>query len=455
MGKKPQGKGAAKKGGAANGSAAQAPKKADDWEALLDAAIEQKAAQVAPAATASAHGSAASAAADSDLRPTVASLAIKPLSQDPVPAEPKTQTEPPSVPLDHIFLGGKFPEGRIVEYAQVENAFRTTDEEVRARDRAMGTRIQDLRKAGEIHRQVRAYARKVAQPGVKLIDVANTIENSVRRLTRHTDLKGGIAFPTGLSLNHCAAHWTPMPGDVKTTLGKDDVLKIDFGVQVNGAIIDSAFTVHHNPQYDNLVQGVKAATDAGIREAGIDARFDEIGAAIQEVMESYEVELKGRTYGVKPIRNLCGHSIEPYRIHGSKSVPIVKGGDQTRMEEGELYAIETFGSTGKGWVSEGPENSHFMRNWELRGQPAIRLERSQQLLKTIEKRFGTLAFCQRYLEYYSETRYQNALRNLVDLGVLTAHPPLVDIPGSYTAQFENTILLRPTCKEIMSGGDDY
>lgn len=39
----------------------------------------------------------------------------------------------------------------------------------------------------------------------------------------------------------------------------------------------------------------------------------EIGAAIQEVMESYEVELDGKTYPVKSIRNLNGHSISPYR----------------------------------------------------------------------------------------------------------------------------------------------
>ena len=41
-----------------------------------------------------------------------------------------------------------------------------------------------------------------------------------------------------------------------------------------------------------------------------------------------------------------GHSIEPYCIHAGKSVPIVKGGDQTRMEEGEQFAIETFGVAG-------------------------------------------------------------------------------------------------------------
>ena len=51
-------------------------------------------------------------------------------------------------------------------------------------------------------------------------------------------------------------------------------------------------------------------------------------------MESYEVELNGKTYQVKPIRNLNGHSIGQYRIHAGKTVPIVKGGEATRMEVG-------------------------------------------------------------------------------------------------------------------------
>ena len=37
-------------------------------------------------------------------------------------------------------------------------------------------------------------------------------------------------------------------------------------------------------------------------------------------------------FAVKSIRNLNGHSIAPYQIHAGKTVPIVKGGDATRME---------------------------------------------------------------------------------------------------------------------------
>ena len=74
--------------------------------------------------------------------------------------------------------------------------------------------------------------------------------------------------------------------------------------------------------------------------------------ANNQVMESYEVTINGVTYPVKSVRNLNGHSIGPYQIHGGKSVPMAKGGESTRMEEGEFYAIETFGSTGRGWVVE-------------------------------------------------------------------------------------------------------
>lgn len=37
----------------------------------------------------------------------------------------------------------------------------------------------------------------------------------------------------------------------------------------------------------------------------------------------------------------------------------------------------------------------------------------------------------------------------------TPYPPLCDIKGSYTAQYEHTLLLKPSGKEVLSRGDDY
>ena len=48
-----------------------------------------------------------------------------------------------------------------------------------------------------------------------------------------------------------------------------------------------------------------------------------------------------------------------------------------------------------------------------------------------------------------------ALKNLVDYGFVRAYPPLCDQVGCFTAQYEHTILLKPTCKEVVSRGFDY
>lgn len=124
------------------------------------------------------------------------------------------------------------------------------------------------------------------------------------------------------------------------------------------------------------------------------------------------------------------------------------------MEEGEFYAIETFGSTGKGMVHDDMETSHYMKNFDA-GFVPLRVARSKQLLGVIDKNFGTLAFCRRWLDRLGQTRYLLALKDLCDRGLIDPYPPLCDVKGSYTAQYEHTILLRPTCKEVLSRGDDY
>jgi methionyl aminopeptidase len=228
-----------------------------------------------------------------------------------------------------------------------------------------------------------------------------------------------------------------------------------------GRIIDSAFTMTFDDKYDKLLEAVRESTYTGIKEAGIDVRLCDIGAAIEEVMESYEVEIDGKTYPVKCIRNLNGHSIAPYHIHGGKTVPIVRNNDETKMEEGEFFAIETFGSTGRGQVWEDGECSHYMKEFDAPHVPLryFNVEKSipkaKALLNTINKNFGTLPFCRRYLDRVGETKYLIGLKSLVDSGIVNEYPPLVDIKGCYTAQFEHTFLLRPTCKEILSRGDDY
>jgi methionyl aminopeptidase len=265
---------------------------------------------------------------------------------------------------------------------------------------------------------------------MKIMDICNEIEASNERLIEANGLLAGKAFPTGASLNHVAAHWTPNIGD-ETVLQYDDIMKIDYGTHIRGIMTDCAFSVSFNPEYDELLKAVKAATETGIKAAGIDARLGEIGAEIQETMESYEVTIKGKTYPVKPCRNLSGHSMEPYIIHAGKSVHIVKTANTPKMEEGEQYAVETFGSTGEGYVRGEGECSHYMRVPDAPKVP-LRNPNARKLFSIICKEFGTLAFARKWLEPHFPN-HGAYLNQLVQAGLVRDYPPLVDKPGSMTA----------------------
>jgi methionyl aminopeptidase len=100
----------------------------------------------------------------------------------------------------------------------------------------------------------------------------------------------------------------------------------------------------------------------------------------------------------------------------------------------------------------------------------FRLTSAKALLKTINKNFGTLPFCRRYLDRLGESKYLLAVRvlsllllhfhililtpqlnHLVSQGIVEDYLPLYDQRGSMTAQFVRFIRpLRIERRELMS-----
>lgn len=331
----------------------------------------------------------------------------------------RAQTAPPSILLSQLFPNGNYPKGEEVEYKN-DNRYRTTNEEKHHLDNLNSDFLSDYRQAAETHRQVRQWAQKTIKPGQTLTSIATGIEDSVRHLVGQSGLSegssllAGMGFPTGLNLDSTAAHYSPNAG-CKLILQQHNVLKVDIGVHVNGRIVDSAFTMSFDPKYDPLLAAVKDATDTGVREAGIDVRLGELGRLIQETMESYECEIDGTVYPIKAIRNLSGHTILPYSIHGTKSVPIVKTNDMTKMEEGDVFAIETFGSTGNGYCHDEGECSHYALRADA-PKVDLHLSSAKSLLAVIKKNFGTLPFCRRYLDRIGQEKYLLGVRAFPSLG---------------------------------------
>ena len=132
-------------------------------------------------------------------------------------------------------------------------------------------------KAGQIAREAKEYAKPLIKPGVKLLELADNIENFIKTSG------GEIAFPVNLSLNEIAAHHVPAWNET-LTLGGKDILKVDIGVHINGYIADTAFTVSFNPEYHNLIKASQEALDNAIKIIKPGVTLAEIGKTIQSFL---------------------------------------------------------------------------------------------------------------------------------------------------------------------------
>ncbi len=315
--------------------------------------------------------------------------------------------------------------------------------------------IGSLELAGNIHKEVRRQLQPYLKPGIKLVDIAKIIEVKTMEISnKDKSIYGGIGFPALLSLNECAAHYHPKSTQNNMVLKESDVLKIDYGTEVNGWIIDSAHTISFDPIYDSLLEAVKEATYNGIKTARIDADIYDWGIANKEIMESYEITLNGKTIPIKAITNLGGHNIKNGIIHGGMFLPCAdirnKMGENYRFTEG-VYAIETFGSTGSNIVKEYGENTLYRINPDLKQIPS----QNKQMYKLIESNFKTLPFTDRYIEIFNINNWKSQLNTLVKNKILYGYPPLTIENGAYAAQYEHTVYIGMDKTTVFSNGMDY
>ncbi len=318
--------------------------------------------------------------------------------------------------------------------------------------------IYDIRKAAECHKLVRYQLQNYIKPGMKIFDICNFIENNVCTNFNENNLKAGIGFPVGYSINNIIAHDTATPDDNRI-LNYDDVVKIDYGTHVNGRIIDSAFTLAYNPKYKPLLDATKEATWAAIKMLGPDTYVNEISELINEVIESYEIELDGNLYNIKSVGNLGGHNIKPYTIHGGTLILCKPSNNQLiqnmRIKADECYAIETFASTGTGEFINDTENNHLYSLKSDFKKNNFKFEITNKIFNFIRNKYQTLPFCSRWLYKEFGNKYKIGINELIKLNIINTYPPLKDINNSYSSQLEHTIYVHDYGKEVVSFGEDY
>ncbi|MGI0071647.1 MAG: type II methionyl aminopeptidase [Thermoplasmata archaeon] len=279
------------------------------------------------------------------------------------------------------------------------------------------------RKAARIASRARDLGLRLTVPGARRRDVADAIESFVRTQGAEP------AFPANLSRNDEAAHYTPSPDD-DAVFEAGDLVKVDVGAHLDGAIADTADTVEvgGTRQYENLVRAARDAVREGIARVRPGVRVDDVSRAIAEAIHRR---------GLKPVVDLTGHSIERYLLHAGKSIPNVPGQSDETLAEGEIIAVEPFATNGIGSIENGP----FGNILRFRRDPGG----SDPTLARLYGRFRTLPFATRWADAPDEREALRRARRS-----LQAYPVFVERAHGLVAQAEHTILVGPTGAEILS-----
>ncbi|MBI5347564.1 MAG: type II methionyl aminopeptidase [Candidatus Aenigmarchaeota archaeon] len=281
--------------------------------------------------------------------------------------------------------------------------------------------LEKYMKAGKIAAEVREASKELVKPGASLLGIAEELEKIILE-------KGAeIAFPINISLNDAAAHYTPYKGET-TVIRKDDIVKIDIGVHIDGYIGDTAYTAGWNEKHNKLIEASQKALEAAIEMCRPGVNVSDIGAKVEEVIEGY---------GFRPISNLTGHGLEKNNLHAEPQIPNTKNSRSHELAEDQVIAIEPFATNGAGHVKD----SEPTLIYALFRPVLVRSPAARDIINYAASRNG-LPFAERWLPLDSRIKIKLALRELTLQNAVYGYPVLKEAAGGMISQAEHTIIVR-------------
>ena len=278
---------------------------------------------------------------------------------------------------------------------------------------------QNYIKAGKVSAEVLEYGKLLIKKGNSLLETTELIEKKIY------ELGAKPAFPVQISCNEIAAHFCVEDDD--KTIFDEQVVSLDLGVHVDGAIGDNAYTIDLSGRYNDLVKAAQKALEEALKIINVGVELREIGKVINDTIKSY---------GYAPVRNLSGHGLDLYNIHSKPTIPNIDNGDKTTLKKDMVFAVEPFATTGSGVVHESGLPTVFM----LEHKKPVRSPITREILKEIET-YERLPFAKRWLTKKFGAKANFALRELTQLGIIHQFPPLVEVNKGVVTQAEHSVLI--------------
>lgn len=198
--------------------------------------------------------------------------------------------------------------------------------------------IEDMRTSGKMLASVLQYLRPNVAVGMTTKDLADLAATELKKLGGKPAFLGYNGFPDVIciSLNDEVVHG--IPG--KELIADGDLVSLDFGVNYNGMITDSAITViagEGSGAKRKLLKGTEEALLAGISVVKGGVKTGDIGAAAEKVMTQY---------GFGIVRDLVGHGVG-HAVHEEPDIPNYGiAGTGKKLSEGMTIAIEPMSTLG-------------------------------------------------------------------------------------------------------------
>src|SRR3989338_845229 len=289
--------------------------------------------------------------------------------------------------------------------------------------------IKLLQTAGKIAAQVRREtAILLSKPGTSYLNALDTAEKRILQL-------GGQIAWAQYATNDVAAHACPEEDDTSVTK-EGDLVKVDIGVHMDGWLADNAMAVvvgktsaEKSALQKDLIKASQNALKAAIKVVHPGAQLWQIGEA-----QASEAE----ALGFRTVKNLCGHTIDRYKVHGGISIPSYNNKDKTELEENEQIAIEPFVTNGDGLIREKGKATVFM----VEQEKGVRSPHAKKILQEVKPQNG-LPFTTRWLtRKLGKGATALGMRELQQSGIVRSYTPLAEISSGLVAQFEHAMIVK-------------
>ena len=286
------------------------------------------------------------------------------------------------------------------------------------------TPLEKYQKAGEVAKGILQHLKGMAKPGVKALDLCETADKMI------ADAGMKTAFPLNVAVNNHAAHYTS-PWEDEMVLQEGDVVKLDCGVQYEGYIADTALTVSFDDVHNDLIKASREATETAVKVIRAGGYTGKLGDLIENIIEGY---------GFSTVKDLSGHLLMPYRVHGPKSIPNVAGRKGNLVLQDEAFAIETFATTGAGESHQDRTKLFIVRLAE--GRFPLRTDAAKQIRRLLEREYYRLPVATRWIyKAVGPAKAKMGLRELMNVGALYQYHVLSDTPGAFVSQHEHTVYM--------------